>query len=333
MQYVCFFVCLIAMASSLACGPLFRVKRAGQSVDGIPFYVKTAKCLQSSAYLAPYYRLILQSNNPTIKAETINISEQTYLASTAQELVSLIRTNPKMNEETLGKVLSDWNSLKAPATNIQPYTCITGAAGGGACALPSFLVGNTAVPKVFVDYGAVYTLNARAPFSGSANGDYKLNDDGTLTEASAQMEDKTFETAAGLFPAADLIKTAAGITAHGFDASGIETVALQLSIEQRGIKITRSKLTDFTLGCPVGAALTQSDDVSFEDVGPDTKEKKDAEANTISVSGTIKLPTPPQDQSSKDKGKADGASGGKGSSGAADKAKASDGSAPKKKGK
>jgi hypothetical protein len=70
------FVCLVALLATVGCGSVFRVKRAGKKVSGIPFYVKTAKCLQSSVYLAPYYRLILQSDDSAIKSETVNLSEK-----------------------------------------------------------------------------------------------------------------------------------------------------------------------------------------------------------------------------------------------------------------
>jgi hypothetical protein len=224
-----------------------------------------------------------------------------------------------MDEQTVATVLAEWETLKTPANNIEPYKCVTGPAGA-ACELSAYLVGNTSIPKLFVDYSSQYTLNAKSPFAGTVNADYKLSDDGTLTETSGQVEEKTFETAAALFPISDLIKAAAGVSTKGFDASGKQIISLTLSIEHRGIKITRSQISPFTTGCPVGSALAKSDDVAFEDVGPDTQEKKEAADNSISVIGTIKLPKPALADGVKQQGGAAGTDKGDGSKGADQKA-------------
>ena len=72
------------------------------------------------------------------------------------------------------------------------------------------LVANTDTVKVLVDYKHQYALNEKVPFAGSVKADYKLNEDGTLSEASGEVQEQTLATIAGLFPISDLIKTAAG---------------------------------------------------------------------------------------------------------------------------
>jgi hypothetical protein len=147
-----------------------------------------------------------------------------------------------------------------------------------------------------VDYEHHYTLNAKTPLAGSVKTDYKLNSDGTLTEVTGEVQNDTFSTILSALPISDLIKSAAGIAPKAA-AVGVAAVrpkvvyAFELTIEPRFIKKTYSSYVDFDFGCPVAAKLTDGS-LTVEDIGADTTkpDSKDGTDNTISVTGSIKLP-------------------------------------------
>ncbi len=53
----------VPMVFSIGCTTAFRVHSVADpaKLDGIPFYGKTAKCLQTTIYLYPYYRITFQT--------------------------------------------------------------------------------------------------------------------------------------------------------------------------------------------------------------------------------------------------------------------------------
>src|SRR5581483_264222 len=124
---------------------------------GVPFFVKAAACKHEVARLEPYFVMTLT----TKMGDKVQSAETTTLSRT------------QFNSKTV----LDLRSALASATPEQ---------GGDIRAL-----WDTVTPDVYVDYGVPYTLNVRTPLIGSAKADVKLADDGTLTEASAEKEDKT----------------------------------------------------------------------------------------------------------------------------------------------
>jgi hypothetical protein len=74
------------------------------------------------------------------------------------------------------------------------------------------LLANSSTLTAEVDYQTAYAINERRPFSGSSQADFKLAADGTLNEASGQVQDNTFATIASALPISSLITSAAGIT-------------------------------------------------------------------------------------------------------------------------
>lgn len=90
-----------------------------------------------------------------------------------------------------------------------------------------------------------------------------------------------------MFPIKELIKGAAGIV--GFDAAG--TVTIELGIEEKGVKyIRRYRITGLNPPCVASEEQrTESGlyDLTVEDV---TAAKKESDEDSISVSGSIKLP-------------------------------------------
>jgi hypothetical protein len=300
-------LCFVPLILAAACGPALRVTKSNQPVDGIPFYVKEARCLHQMVYTMPYYRLTLQSlNGQKVQgSESITISEHDYVTNaTVQSLLTLLRKKPPLSDPDFIQVSLYWNDIQTLSSK-SLYEADW----------PSHLISNSMTAKVFVNYGTVYTLNAKSPLAGSVNADYKLGPDGTLTEASAQITDQTLSTILAALPISNLITTAAS---GGFAAALVEGVppptqiTVQMVVEQRAIKTTKSQIIPFTPGCPDDTKFATDPPntpkpplgILVEDVGADSVNSSQSKAddNSINVSGKITLPKPKDASSASDNG-------------------------------
>jgi hypothetical protein len=81
------------------------------------------------------------------------------------------------------------------------------------------LLENTSSLTSVVDHSTRYSINQSRPFSGSSNGDFKLGADGTLNEASGQVQDNTFSTILSALPVFTLITSATGTATKSGAAS------------------------------------------------------------------------------------------------------------------
>jgi hypothetical protein len=284
----------LPMLFSAACVSAFRVHHITdkQKLDGIPFYAKTARCVQTSVYLYPYYRITFQtlSGDKVLGTLSVALNAAAYRSSDTQGFLGILRKKPPLSDDDIAKVADYWSKMEAASED--PYSRV-----GQNASATQFLISNTASVKVLVDYSNEYSLNARTPLAGSVKADYKLNEDGSLNETSAEVQDQTLATIAGLFPISDLIKSAAGVATKAAAALAPDapsTVVFQATVEKRALKISYSRALDFGTGCSVAAAISpgSSNDITIEDVGPDTPAPKDDKSSSINVSGKITLPTP-----------------------------------------
>lgn len=268
----------------VGCSPVFIVRKNGAGVDGIPFYIKTARCLHQSVYVLSYYQITFQKlkDDKVYATETITISSKAYEDKTVQHFLALMRKSPSLDEADLLLALADWSSISKLSKN--PYEQVT----ADDAEWPKYLVANSSAPTVLVDYSNQYTLNAKSPFAGTVNADYKLNEDGTLSEASGQIQEQTLSTVLSALPVADLIKTAASILVKG----KTETFTLQAAIEKHFLKVTRSQFKNFQVGCGTnGDVVTGQFDTLIEDVVgksiTGTKSSGTADDNSIKINGTV----------------------------------------------
>jgi len=276
------------LVATLGCGRAFVVKKGTDNVEGIPFYLKQAVCLHQMVYVAPYYRISFQSlvGEKVEFSRTVTLSENGYRDTNTQKFLSIMRKKPPLSEADFKSATDAWDEMEK--LNATPYQGITTSTPPW----PIYLVANSNVPKVYVDYASTYTVNAKVPFAGSVNAAYELNADGTLTKASSQVTEETFKTVLGALPIADLIKTAAGAgVAANFVSAAPATVTIQAVVEPRALKITYSQNAAFTGGC---ADLKEFDSakptgVLIEDSGTQAPKEK-ADENAINVSGKITLP-------------------------------------------
>jgi len=272
--------------------PVFIVKKNDADVNGIPFYTKTAKCLHQAVYIVPYYQITFKvlQNDKVITTEAITISSKAYQSKPVQDFLTLIHKSPQKDEDTTA-TLNAWNSILG--LNKEPYEQVN----TNDVEWPKHLVANRSVPTVLVDYSNQYTLNAKSPFAGTVNADYKLNADGTLSEASGQIQEQTLSTAlsgvTSLITAVGSLSALAalGVTKGTEGAEKEKPVTLQATIEKHFLRVTHSQFTTFQLGCGTdGAEVTGKFDTLIEEVtGNNTKDTKSGD-NSIKINGTVTLP-------------------------------------------
>ncbi len=136
-----------------------------------------------------------------------------------------------------------------------------------------------------------YYINAKRPVAGSVKLDNKLASDGTLTEVSAEIEDKTIEAiATGIKDITSAVGTA--VKAEQVPST---VQHLKLSITTAGFKHTLSKFEPQTsLPCKAGGFEIEAPyRYSRTEVtaASDTK-KPDTKGSKITVSGEVVLPEP-----------------------------------------
>jgi hypothetical protein len=254
-------------------------------LDGIPFYVKKAGCKHEVVWLEPIYTLTLEEI--TIP-EGSNAKPQTTPRGAAVLSLSQYREDPAVQDflKKLSQVGAQFEDvLKAwDAVTKSPYTPTK---------FPEdvknrVLVSNANTPEIYVDYAETYYINAKNPVAGSAKVDAKLASDGTLTEASVEVESKTLETLLGPINAA----ITAGLPLAAKVEGKTQVRQLKLTTEVSGYKHTFSRIdSSATFPCPVIAAdnLPSPANYTRESViggsGADKKGK-----NKIKISGEVVLP-------------------------------------------
>lgn len=284
------------------CGSVLQVKSFNPAKpEGVPFYVKQGACNHTTAYGNPYWRLTLKVTNDsgTLAMETVDINNS---AHGGQDFNGLLHELEKASPDQ-GSVMSAWDDLKR-RNRFDPWKQNE----------DRILLENSSSPTSLVDYSTKYSINQRKPFSGSSNADFKLSADGTLNEASGQVQDNTFSTILSALPISSLITSAAGIATKAGAAANEKPKEVKFSLtqEQRYIKTVYSQVTIANQAvCTVGKALKETDDnigTSIVDVGSNTSQAdsgQDKNSDSITVTGTIKLPktqtAPPADNSGKDK--------------------------------
>jgi len=299
--------CILVAALSLLSGcATFQVKKGTThaKIPGIPFYVKQGACKHQTVYLEPYYILTLTvkySDKSTTSSSGV-LSKSEFESQPAQQIRSIVGEKAKLARREVDTLTALWAAnVKGKIYN--PYRPESGI-------LPAdkITLSNTLAPEIFVSYkdDDQYFYNVDRPAIGSVQADIKLGSDGTLSEASAQVEDKTVSTILSLFPISDLIKSAAAdapaaVALHEALGGPADATVLEVELktERKGVKLTR---TTFDLNnkppCLVPtstlAEVAEKYSLTVEDVGGG--EKPD-DGNNISVSGSIKLPkdkTPPK---------------------------------------
>ncbi len=151
------------------------------------------------------------------------------------------------------------------------------------------LASSTNTATTYVDYAETYYINAKNPLAGSAKVDAKLASDGTLTEASVEIESKTLETLLGPINAAITAGLPLAAKVEGKPAAK----QLKLTTDVSGYKHTFSRIDPSkTFPCPVIAAdkLPSPADYSRESVAAGGEKADKKGKNKIQISGEVVLP-------------------------------------------
>jgi len=259
------------------CG-LYVVKKTTPAGDhqGIPFYVKTAGCKREIVRLKPYYLLTLTTKpgEKTSQAESTAVCRENAASGTFQALVDTARTG--------SDITADWTAVKKLGCDLAEEPAMGSK--------DWYVTSDTISAYTYVDYQNPYTLNVRRPIMGSASATTKLAADGTLSEGTAQVEDKTVGTLLGMIPTAALAP-------HAVAVSKPEAAPFpyELKIEEKGVKFTWTYRDPATYGgCERDSQLTSDPpttgkpDLVVEDAGAAKKTADDS--STVKVSGSIQLP-------------------------------------------
>lgn len=270
---------LILLPCLTGCG-LYVVKKSTPAGDhhGIPFYVKTAGCKREIVRLKPYYLLTLttKTGEKTGLSESKAICREGIASTDFQTLVNDARAG--------NNITAAWNAMRSLTCNLttEPF----------AGSVNSFIASDTISNYAYVDYQNTYTLNVRRPIIGSASATTKLATDGTLSEATAQIEDKTLSTLISAVPTSSLIGPA---SVAATAARAPSPPPYELKIEEKAVKFTWTYYDPATHGaCEQDAKLTSNPpnsgtpDLAVEDASAAKKPEDDS--NTVKVNGSIQLP-------------------------------------------
>jgi hypothetical protein len=156
--------------------------------------------------------------------------------------------------------LQEINPLEFDTTKI----LVKGSSEGQEVLLSS----NFVAPDRYVDATVVFFYNVTKPFAGTANAEIDLNDQGILSKASAQIEDKTLATILSALPISDLIKGAvtraslakANVPPPPTEKGAAVKYKIDLQLETRIYKHTHSKVDSAEKPpCPASSKLVGAD--------------------------------------------------------------------------
>lgn len=312
---------LLGTCAMSGCLSTVRVKRdplqitdndkKNTSVSGVPFYVKVAKCKQETSWLQPFYTLTLKktssfkfvdekaakAKDPAAKppASVVRFTATKVLSlsqfnSTDIRNLKAMLSKPGPADPLQAKAIEDTWKKVSDMTDYLPLAVTEDVLIGSS---DSILATNTSISEAIVDYSRVYYYNAPRPWVGTSQLDAKLAGDGTLTEASAQVQGQTLSTILSALPISTLITKAAGA---GAAAAAVpppdaleETFQYDLTIVEDGYTHTHDRYVDFVLPCPIVKDGVKSDFALTVQASGQSTAKKD-DGNTVKVTGSIVLP-------------------------------------------
>jgi hypothetical protein len=265
-QIVSVGLCLVLLVVSLSGCSAMRVSHqpatstvSTGSVPGVPFYPKKARCRQEIVWFEPIYTLTLAALIPdkdgTLQSHprgAVVLSRSKFMDPEVSNFIKLLN-NPQVDVDT---VTRNWAKVVALSDS--------GVLGRDFSSLTStdrILAHRASAPSVYVDYADQYYVNAKVPLSGTAQLDAKVADDGSLSEASAQVENKTLDTILGALPISSVITGGLGLAGKGLKTpENAET--FQLTVAVTGYIHTLAKFVDFPKDskvCPVATEIAFAD--------------------------------------------------------------------------
>jgi hypothetical protein len=192
-------------------------------LPGIPFYAVGYRCLHTTVWLEPVYAVSLVISSGDKKLLPVSISRTKFFGR--RELEAACVANAPCVKQTLPKIqnnpqVASYQSLLDEFKNLPEMDPLrfdtTKILDPNSSEHDEVLLSsNSVAPERYVDADAIYYYNVNKPWSGTANAEIDLSNEGILNKASGQVENKTMETMLSLLPVSDLIKGAAGVAVMG----------------------------------------------------------------------------------------------------------------------
>lgn len=274
--------------SVVACGGLRISHRPVSSsskptkVPGVPFYPKKGRCRQEVVWFEPIYSLTLTALIPdkdgvlqSHPRGALVLSRSQFQGPEVSNFTKLINSLP--TDE--GTVMREWKKVVAIA---DPH--VVSRSFDSLSVGDTILVSRSAAPVFYVDYNDQYYANAKIPLAGSANLDVKVADDGSLSEVSAQIENKTLETITGALPISSVITGELGLSGGKSIAPAAEVEAFQMTVAISGYKHTLGRFMPFPTDAnacpkPTQIGFDDADDYKREDMSSASPKPADKSAD------------------------------------------------------
>jgi hypothetical protein len=270
-------IVIVACATASGCA-VYTVRNSSGAVAGIPFYKKVGACLHETVRLQNLYRIAIQivgpapENKPVLARERV-ITQAEYQGGNMQKL----RAEVVAGTKTYNEIVTTFESLAAYVPSANPVTVVAS---------------NGVTPAAIIDYATLHHVNVKRPWIGSATATVKLASDGTLTETTATIEDKTVETILGTLPIKEVLTARLVPTDPTRTLSRDPNPSYELVVEPIVIRYTLTKTVAMTSPiCPPAAALeVNATDANIKIDKVDSPKEKPKDPNTVTVSGEIVLP-------------------------------------------
>jgi hypothetical protein len=261
---------LVFSLCSAGCGVALRVNHrpvgttaTPVSVPGVPFYPKRARCRQEVVWFEPIYTLtlvaMLPDKNGALQSHprgVVVLSRSSFESQEVDDFMKVLNNRP--TDE--GTVLRYWQKVVARADSHVLSRDFSSLA-----ASDRILAGRSAAPVVYVDYADQYYVNAKLPVAGSANVDAKVAVDGSLSEASGQVQSQTLQTILNALPISSVITGGLGL-GKSIAAAG-EVEAFQLTISISGYRHTLARFVDYpstSAPCPIAIDITLTEATEYK---------------------------------------------------------------------
>jgi hypothetical protein len=268
-----------------------RVSNSTNSkVEGVPFYIKRGVCKQQTVWLEVLYVITFEPNAGFSVSGPLQ-----------KVLTRLQYMTPEVQGFLIAPTVKDWYSIGIASADAGPFN-----EGEGSVASIKRIqdeetsgnwlrVSNTGAIEAAVDYSITYYLNSSRPLAGSTQVNAKLATDGTLTEASAQVNDQTLATIASTI--SSLVGSAVSIAKLNIDVqsgkaksegkASVKTKIYQHTHYQYSVDPGEIKLD----GCLPEPAGVTGGSFTVSEVGDSTAKPSNTDKeNTVNFSGSVVLP-------------------------------------------
>lgn len=286
------------------CLSIYDVRQGKTQIAGVPFYAKTAHCRHKTVWLEPVYTLSLSVQKlPAAPGQPLSPPEEIATISLGLGAYEDVKRNGLQN------LIRDLNTdrLTDPDAALQRFTVLTTGLAQPLRGRPGdfILAGNSRTAEAVVDYSTTYTYNVRRPWAGTTSATLKLNSDGTLGEATAEVEDKTFETIASLIPLKEFLtgefvdvpaaSEAVAMTGGEESDRAGEPFRILLTVKTTVFRYTLSKVEDLDGAvCEPPASFLGPDpaglEFQLEELKDSAAAPKEEKGKKIDISGQITLP-------------------------------------------